>query len=137
MHRRNPIIIVGTVVLLLIIGSALLLAALNSSEIGVPSVIFGVMFLIGTLMLVAGRLRLLGGLEITGWRARIMGLFWVLPLLTSYALPAVQNDALRDLGPQIMTVEVFLAVVVAMIVVALTVGAAEQETPNADTWWRN
>lgn len=137
MNTHNQRIVGGAIGLLIITSGVLVFATRDNSQIGSPGVIFGILFLIGAVMLVTGRLRLLGTLAITGRQARIMGFFWVLPLLTSYALQMTANDTLRDLAPQVITVEMLLAVVVAIIVLALTLKTAEQDAPPDDTWWHN
>lgn len=120
MERRNRLIAGAMIGLLALCTGGLYLLTRAEEAVKVPgSAVYGVLFLIGALMLVAGRLRLPGGALITGVRARIMGLAWVLPLLVNFALPRL-GGGLAALVRPASYLALLLAMGVGAVVLART-----------------
>ncbi len=123
MERRNPLITGVVIGLLALCTGGLYLLTRDEEAVKVPgSAVYGILFLIGALMLVVGRLRLPGGTLITGMRARIMGLAWVLPLLVNFALPRL-GGGLAALVRPASHLALLLAVGVGALVLARTLRA--------------
>ncbi|MBN2470745.1 MAG: hypothetical protein JXN59_08485 [Anaerolineae bacterium] len=123
MERRNRLIASAVLGLLALFTGVLYLLTRESAAVKVPgSAVYGTLFLIGALMLAAGRLQLPGGVAITGRPARGMGLAWVLPLLVNFALPRL-GGGLAALTRPATHLALLLAVGVGALVLARTLRA--------------